>query len=469
MTRLWAQLPPAALALLAGSLVSLSARPGSWGWLAFGALVPLMAALDREAKPNRMALWTATVGASVTALGAAGVYQLSRPAFLLLIAGHALLFAVPGVLIALAVRGTGVPASILLPLARTATETVATSQQLLGQLASPVALGYLAARTPLIRGAGWSGVIGLTLLLLCLNLAIHRGIAGRWGVGAGVAGAVVATLFAPLGVTPTGTQSLALVQGANSDREVHAAGFDDRSRRALLARYARLSRQAAPDDLVVWPESSLPGIVATPDDEVRLSPFLPAAVALVSGIAFDGRHHYNSLFHWDGERLERVYDKQAPVPWFEGWLHPGSKSGVRRVNGEPIGLLICWESAFPDFARSAVRNGARALLVASNDTVIAGSATAHWHTQATRVRAAETGRAVALASQSGPSMLIAADGRVLASTRAGERTVLRGALPTTAGSTPFTRYGNWLGWLCVASVAGRLLCTRSMRAGAADL
>jgi apolipoprotein N-acyltransferase len=139
---------------------------------------------------------------------------------------------------------------------------------------------------------------------------------------------------------------------------------------------------------------------------------------------------------------------------------PGSGARVLRAtlpDGRPLtlGVLICFESAFPDMSRVDADHGARLIVYQTSDSTFQTSWAPAQHAALSALRAAETGRPVVQAALTGDSAAFDARGRVLA--WAG--TSYRGALlvhlelPPAGYQTPFDRIGDLVPWTAVTIAA----------------
>jgi len=250
-------------------------------------------------------------------------------------------------------------------------------------------------------------------------------------------------------------------------------------------------------DLVVWGESSIAS-------DLRKDPRLLARLKALS--AANGAQ---ILANQDSQSpagktkvavlvgphgIVATYTKTRLVPFGEyipfrqqlGWLTkisraaptnmiPGSGAKVIQMtarNGQriPIGVLICFESAFPDMSRVVARRGAQLIVYQTSDSTFQGSWAPAQHASLGALRAAETGRPVVQAALTGVSAAYDAQGRLLASMSTAQRgrlTVRVGLEPGTA-LTAFDRYGDVVPWTAIgiallAAVAGFRTWRRRVR------
>jgi apolipoprotein N-acyltransferase len=112
----------------------------------------------------------------------------------------------------------------------------------------------------------------------------------------------------------------------------------------------------------------------------------------------------------------------------------------------PIGVLICFESAFPDMSRFDANHGARAIVYQTSDSTFQGSWALGQHASLAALRAAETGRPAVQAALTGDSAAFDARGRLLAWAGRSEHraVVVTLHLPPATAATPFDRLGDYV-------------------------
>jgi apolipoprotein N-acyltransferase len=231
-------------------------------------------------------------------------------------------------------------------------------------------------------------------------------------------------------------------------------------------------------DLIVWGESSIA-------DDLRTAPRLLARLEALS--AADGAQilvNQDSQTHAGKTKVAvlvgprgivATYTKTRLVPFGEyipfrqqlGWLTkiskaapsnmiPGTGAKVIQVTAPggghvKIGVLICFESAFPDMSRVDARRGAQLIVYQTSDSTFQGSWAPAQHASLGALRAAETGRPVVQAALTGVSAAYDAQGRLLASMGTAHRGLLTVRLGLTPAPvlTPFDRAGDVVPWIAI--------------------
>ncbi len=227
-------------------------------------------------------------------------------------------------------------------------------------------------------------------------------------------------------------------------------------------------------DIVVWPETAVPFLVAdAPDALTAIADVLPATTTLLLG---SGRlvqerdtegvlvrnRVYNSVLVIDGDgRVTGSYDKIHLVPLGEylpfqdfleslgmmqltgvrGGFSVGQGPRLLMVPGAPPATpLICYEIIFP---HAITETGTRPgwLLNLTNDAWFGSSAGPYQHFHQAQVRAVEQGLPVVRAANTGISAVIDPLGRIRAEIGLGEKGVIDADLPDTGPRTLFSQLG----------------------------
>ena len=312
---------------------------------------------------------------------------------------------------------------------------------------------------------------GIVILLLARGMAVRAtGAAGFAVVLA--AGPVAFGLSAA--VPPVRHVTVALVQPGITNSENQRVD-------ASLGLSTRL-RGTRPD-LIVWGESS----VGTDIDrqpvlfgQIRRLAASTGAQVLVNQDATlpDGARSKVALLIGP-HGIAGSYTKTRLVPFGEyiplrgalGWIArisqaassnmvPGDGAHLIRATDRlslplPLGVLICFESAFPDMSRVDTDRGAQLIVYQTSDSTFQRSWAPAQHASLSAVRAAETGRPVVQAALTGDTVAFDARGRQLALMSAQQRgvTVVRLGLPPAAARTPYDQLGDYVPWTATAIAA----------------
>lgn len=228
-------------------------------------------------------------------------------------------------------------------------------------------------------------------------------------------------------------------------------------------RYSSLTEEAPSADLTVWTESAIP---LTLERSPGLDGKLCALSYLCDTTLLTGLFHrtdgrvYNSVYAYlpDGSRSDEPYSKRIPVPFGEYLpfpsllgripalaalnvsddpIFPGTDTAVLDTPAGKVGVLVCFDSAYPEIARCGTAAGAEVLCVLSNSAWFGDSPAARQAVAGCVLRALECGRDVLLSSSSGISAAIDRAGRVTAESRVLETGVLSASYRRYSGKTPY--------------------------------
>ena len=117
------------------------------------------------------------------------------------------------------------------------------------------------------------------------------------------------------------------------------------------------------------------------------------------------------------------------------------------ANGETIGSVICFESAFGEYVASVVKKGANVLFIMTNDGWWKGSSGMTQHFAYSRLRAVETRRSIVRSANTGISGFINERGDVLKKTKANSCIAMRSRIDMNHAITFYVTYGDYLGWI----------------------
>jgi apolipoprotein N-acyltransferase len=252
-------------------------------------------------------------------------------------------------------------------------------------------------------------------------------------------------------------------------------------------------------DLFVWGETSvgyyLPDSPARLDSIERLSRSAGAQIIVDQNAASPSHLDSKQALLITTTGIKGRYIKTRLVPFGEyipfrtalGWLTKISKAAAQNditgngahvmtatlPDGKPltIGVLICFESAFPDMSRVDTDHGAQVIIYQTSDTTFQSSWEPAQHAALGALRAAETGRPVVQAALTGDSVAFDDRGRLIAWAGGNYRGALlvHLRLPAVSAKTFYDRFGDYVPWTAVAiallAAAAGLVAQRSRRRG----
>lgn len=315
-------------------------------------------------------------------------------------------------------------------------------------------LGYAMVDSPLAGVLPLVGVAGLSFLTsLVAQGAVW--LLQRWTRGRGVvviAGlAAAAVLSAAGGLVPAGAQvgtaNVGWVQGGAPGGGVYGLGEPRTITRNHAAEAGRLR------DKVDAGELPAPDFVVFPENTTDMDPYRDAqtgtlirstaarlGVPILFGAILDGPgpdERQTASLWWDPEQGELArYVKRGIVPFGEFVPYrslllplvpelayvgaqsvPGMVPGALPVTlpdgrGTTLGIMVCYDLVYDDFAYDTVRYGGQLILVQSSNAMYQGTGQIEQQFAITRARAMELRREMLVVTTSGVSGLINADGSV---------------------------------------------------------
>jgi len=348
-------------------------------------------------------------------------------------------------------------------------------------------LGYSQIDTPLGGLSPITGVYGLSWCVALLAGILAWGLRrprARWLFVLIAFATIVAGAGALKAVDWTWRDGLpmrvALIQG-NVAQDLK---WRPDARAPTLERYLRMTREHWDADLIVWPETALPGLYR------GFSGFLDALAAearangtdLLIGVpsAADApRRYYNSVVSLGSQR--QFYRKRHLVPFGEylplkallGPLVdalgiPVSNFSRGRpdqppllVAGQRVGVSICYEATFGKEVIAALPE-ASLLVNVSNDAWFGDTIAARQHLQIARMRALESGRYLLRATNTGVSAIVGPDGAIITVSRQFTVDAIDGVIAPMRGATPYVRWGDGpVLWVSVSVWLAAWLLSRS--------
>lgn len=457
---------------LSGVLLAMSFPPIGFWPLSWVGLVPLLRFLAAESSWRRRVAGACLGGTVFAALGIGWLREMTTPGWVILslyLGGLSWGIFALGASAALRTHRAFTRA-LLVPAAWVATEWVR------GLLPGDLPWLYLghaqAAWPPIVQLAEWTGVWGISFLVVLANVALAVG--PRVGLVA-LALLAVAPRFEPAHVSRTIRAGI-VQPGLTPDDKANPS-----RRESVVSRLRDLSSDVAEEaDVILWPESSYPyALGQQPNDLLVLSDLVRTlGRPLVTGVVTSGDALYNSVLALDAAgEVTSVYDKRTLVPvseYMPDWMRgtplerlvtgatrlphrydftPGVRPVTFELLGVPATVAICYEHAAFRHVREGIRAGGRLLLNVGNERAFDGTAEYEQALQISTFRAVEHRVPVVRAMNTGISGVITPDGRA-STLPPGILSRVLDVPVTDGGPTLYTRLGDWLAHLCVALALG---------------
>lgn len=266
-------------------------------------------------------------------------------------------------------------------------------------------------------------------------------------------------------VTPTGeTLKVSLIQ-ANISQDQK---WLPEQKVPSVELYMKLTRENWDSDLIIWPETAIPGRFPDFNDFV-LAPMHQEALANKTNLVVGGFHETDSgqfknstiVLGDDVDEVDR-YSKRHLVPlgeyipllkyfrWLSRWMNipydnlsSGDEDGLLTVGEHRAQMSICYEDAFGEEIINDLPE-ADYLINVTNDGWFSGSLEPYQHMQIARFRALEAGRYLLRATNTGVSGIVNQRGQIVNTMPAYKQGVVTGQMAVLSGTTPYVKYGNFL-------------------------
>jgi len=231
--------------------------------------------------------------------------------------------------------------------------------------------------------------------------------------------------------------------------------------------------------LIVWPETSIPDATRNQYtmDVIRSMARGYNATFVVGCLTWNpgegepldadspriGRDYYNSMVVFDDDdTITPIYSKMRLVPfgeviplkdqivdwfpeypWGDNDIMPGSGYYVADTSVGKIGAVVCYESFFPQVARSIVAKGAEILVLGSNTSWFGRTRASYQHARFDTFRAVENATWFCRAATTGISSVIDPRGRTINETELFVADAFTVPVGLRTQTTFYTAHGDW--------------------------
>jgi apolipoprotein N-acyltransferase len=474
--------------LVAALLFSMSFEPLSFWSLAY-LFVPVFIIATRDLT-FKQGFWSGyCFGAVISLLTLYWVVFVTITGVILMILLHSLYYAVIGGILSKSTHKYGTRGLIVFPFVWVAVEYIRS----LTQVSFPwVNLSYTQANNlPIVQLSSLSGDATVSFFVIVVGILLYLGYHhARHTLRASlifVAAIVIyaaAVLWGNAQIQPVeGNLRVAALQGNVPIAQKWLPG----GLQSSFDTYDSLSNKAAADSakLLIWPESAVPAYLRWEDGYISWLESITRRhhVDLMTGalhlVRTDDakKHFYNSAFMFTPEGMNRVpYNKHILVPFGEHMpysdkigilasfrefvknklnldisdFEPGDSMVTFESNGKRFGVLVCFETIYPEFVRDMVSSGADFLTTITNDDWFGPTSGPYQHAVIPVFRAVENRIWIVRAANTGISEIINPNGQILAKTKLRETTFLTGMIGDKLAPTPFLLYGAVVSKICLA-------------------
>lgn len=341
-----------------------------------------------------------------------------------------------------------------------------------------------------IQFAEFTGLPGITFFVLLINLLLFYAIKKRelkyiFGIIILMAIVLAQGNIAIQSQHPhpnTPKLKIAIIQPNIAPETKRAGSFDYR-----LSVLSELSKGAGKCDLIIWPESAIPGYFNfenTSREVEQVVNSLNTPVIMGSSrldLTIEPARVYNSCFFltpFDG--IKGSYDKVYLVPFGErfpfseifpilkkiefgqGNFSQGKEYTVFELKDTisnqtfkrsdviiKFSCLICFESIFSRIARRFVNNGAEFLVTITDDCWFGKTPGPYQHAQQAILRAIEYRIPIVRSANTGVSYFVDKSGEPKLMTDIFTQAVLIHEIELRDRFTFYAKYGDWFAWACV--------------------
>ena len=343
-----------------------------------------------------------------------------------------------------------------------------------------LSLGYSQTSSPLSGYAPLFGVYGISALCVLMSVALFVALRDRRYPPLALLLLVPLLGWGLQQIDWTDAMSkplkVSMVQG-NIPQQLKWRSVE---REHIFNTYLRETRRHPNSDLIIWPETALPGHSLQIQDSLLpalQSMALQQDSVILSGLIYAEDRQprfYNSVMQFGKEtglyhkRHLVMFGEYYPMRWLLDWLRgfiniPYSdlaagpeQQELMQVQGHQLGVSICFEDVFSRDILLALP-AANLLVNVSNDAWFGNSTAPHQHMQIAQMRALESERVMMRATNTGITAFIDHKGRVLSVTEQFKTESISETVTGRSGATPFVYFARIQGLLALLPLALLLL------------
>jgi apolipoprotein N-acyltransferase len=298
----------------------------------------------------------------------------------------------------------------------------------------------------------------------------------QWG-SSPVAALIAVLILVPMMTTTSTDPEIGQIRVAAVQGNANAGLFANPRPGSILENHLSASKvlttETAKPEIVIWPENAADeNPLSGGSAKSSISNFVnQMGVPLIFGtITSRGNDIFNSSILWK-PHIGAVdwYDKKRPVAFgeyvpdreFFHLLAPdlidliprgysfGSRDGIFDISTKSqmsisLGTMICFEVAVDDITRDLVQQGAKLLVVQTNNSDFGTTNESAQQLAIAKLRAVESGRAVVNISTVGISAIILPSGEIISSLPSYVPGVIKADLPLRSSLTPAIAFGGYL-------------------------
>ena len=341
--------------------------------------------------------------------------------------------------------------------------------------------------TEIIQIAEFAGVYGVSFIIIFCNMMFYFWLIDRKGGKYLYAALAVILIIAVFGAFRLdrfkffGSEAFKVVVAQPNVDQYKK--WDQSFKDEILLGLENLAFEAAgaKADLVIWPETALPGFLPYDRQSYKSAVRFTGTAGgfnIIGAPYTDGTGRlYNAVFAFksDGNGYISLHKKNHLVPFGEfvpfqkelsrffgvlnmlGNFTRGSDTRVFTDGRIYAGSTLCSENFFPDISRRFVLSGAKVLTNHTNDAWFFDTAAPYQHFMMNVFRAVENRKAVLVSANSGISGIIDASGRIVSSLSSYTSGMLGGEFLQNDYISFYTYHGDIFVKLCAAAVVVLLL------------